>query len=351
VDAPVRAVPRGNPGRREGGLSTGEGEKEAEGSGTGLERLGRRLLIPLGLGVLVVVGLALSANPAELARSLRGFDVRLLIPVLSLSLLNYALRFIRWEVYLRRLEVRLPRGRSLAVFLAGFLLSVTPGKAGELGKAWLVRELGGGPALRVVPAVLAERVTDLLGVLLLIALGSLPFPGGPWIAAAGIAGVGVAVAVLTWRSVAARLFRILARLPVLGPRVPRLEELYDRLRSLLSPGLLLFALVLSVTAWGAEGVGFFLVVRQYAPKAGLLLSIFNYTGSTFLGALSMLPGGLGAAEGTLAALLHSQGLDTADAGSVTLVTRGATLWFAVFLGLLAVPFLARWLAGRRGVST
>ena len=345
MDAPVRAVSGGGPGRREGRLSAGE--REGEGSGTGLERLGRRLLVPLGLGVLVVVGLALSANPAELARSLRGFDVRLLIPVLSLSLLNYALRYIRWKVYLRRLEVRLPRGRSLAVFLAGFLLSVTPGKAGELGKAWLVRELGGGPALKVVPAVLAERVTDLLGVLLLIAIGSLPFPGGSWIAAAGIAGVAVAVAALTWRSVAALLFRFLARFPILGPRVPRLEELYDRLRSLLSPGLLLFALVLSVAAWGAEGVGFFLVVRQYAPKAGLLLSIFNYTGSTFLGALSMLPGGLGAAEGALAALLHSQGLDTADAGSVTLVIRGATLWFAVFLGLLAVPFLARWLAGRR----
>ena len=65
-----------------------------------------------------------------------------------------------------------------------FLLSVTPGKAGELGKAWLVRELRGGPALRVIPAVLAERLTDLLGVLLLIAVGSLPFPagaqGGAW---------------------------------------------------------------------------------------------------------------------------------------------------------------------------
>ena len=60
----------------------------------------------------------------------------------------------------------------------------------------------------------------------------------------------------------------------------------------------------------------------------------------------MLPGGLGAAEGSLAALLHAQGLDTADASSVTLVTRGATLWFAVLLGLAAVPFVARWLARR-----
>lgn len=317
-----------------------------EESGTGLERLGRRLLVPLGLGVLVVVGLALSANPRELARSLQGFDLWLLVPVLSLSLVNYALRYARWEVYLSRLGVRLPRSRSLAVFLAGFLLSVTPGKAGELGKAWLVRELGGGPALKVVPAVLAERVTDLLGVLLLIAVGALPFPGGPWIAAAGIAGVALAVAALTWRGVAEWLFRLLGKLPVVGLRVPGLVELYERLRSLLSPGLLLFALALSVVAWGAEGVGFFLVVREYAPRAGLLLSIFNYTGSTFLGGLSMLPGGLGAAEGALAALLHSQGLDTADAGSVTLVTRAATLWFAVLLGLAALPFLARWLRKR-----
>jgi glycosyltransferase 2 family protein len=305
--------------------------------------------VPLGLGALVVLGLALTAHPRDLARSLRGFDLRLLIPVLSLSLVNYVLRFVRWEVYLSRLEVRLARSRSLAVFLVGFLLSVTPGKAGELGKAWLVRELGGGPALRVVPAVLGERLTDVLGVLLLIALGSLPFPGGPWIAAAGLAVVAAAIAVLTWQRLAARLFSWLRRLPVLGPRVPHLEEIYASLRSLLSPGLVLLALALSVAAWGAEGLGFFLVVREYAPGAGLLLSIFNYTGSTFLGALSMLPGGLGAAEGALAALLHSQGLDTADAGSVTLLIRGATLWFAVLLGLLALPFAARWL-GRREKS-
>jgi len=349
VDAPLRAVPGGGPGRRAGGLKPEAKAGPREESGSGLERIGRRLLVPLGLGALVALGLALTAHPRDLLRSLRGFDLRLLVPVLSLSLLNYALRYVRWEIYLRKLGVALTRGRSLAVFLVGFLLSVTPGKAGELGKAWLVRELGGGPALRVVPAILAERLTDLLGVLLLIALGSLPFSGGPWIAAAGIAAVAATVAALSWRRAAERLFSLMERLPVVGVRVSHLRELYDRLRSLLSPGLLLLALAVSVAAWGAEGVGFFLVVRQYAPGAGLPLAIFNYTGSTFLGALSMLPGGIGAAEGSLAALLHSQGLDTADAGSVTLLIRGATLWFAVLLGLLALPFVARRL-GRREKS-
>src|SRR5206468_2138178 len=81
VDAPLRAVPGGGAGRREGRLSpVAPSETPAtdldplptgspEGKGPGLDRLGRRLLVPLGLGVLVVVGLALTANPRELARS------------------------------------------------------------------------------------------------------------------------------------------------------------------------------------------------------------------------------------------------------------------------------------------
>lgn len=320
---------------------------EAEESGTGLERLGRRLAVPLILGLLVMAGLVLTASPRELMASLRRLDPGLLPWVLGLSLVNYGLRFVRWEVYLGRLGVRLARAKSLGVFLVGFLLSVTPGKAGELGKAWLVRELGGGPALRVVPAVLAERVTDLLGVLALIAVGALAFPNGSWIAGLLLSAVAGMVLALTWRPLADFAFRIAARLPVVGPRTPSLIELYDRLRGLLSPGLLLGALVLSVIAWGAEAVGFWLVVREYAPDAGLLAALFNYTGATVVGSLSMLPGGLGAAEGSMAALLNAQGLDTADANLVTLVVRGATLWFAIVLGLLALPVVVRWLTRRQ----
>jgi uncharacterized protein (TIRG00374 family) len=299
------------------------------------------------LGALVVVGLALTAHPRELISSLRVFDLRLLVPVLGLSLLNYALRYLRWEIYLRRVGATLSWGRSLAVFLVGFLLSVTPGKAGELGKAWLVREVGGGAALRIVSAVLAERLTDVLGTLVLVALGALPLPGGPWIAAAGLAEVTAVVLLLTWRRAAERVFAMLRRMPVVGPRVPHMAEMYDRLRELLSPGLAVLATLLGTVAWGAEGLGFWLVVRNYAPKADLLVSIFNYTAANVLGGLSMLPGGLGAAEGSLAALLHGQGLDTADASSITLVIRGATLWFSVLLGLFALPLVARWLAARR----
>ncbi|MBV8199619.1 MAG: flippase-like domain-containing protein [Acidobacteria bacterium] len=310
-----------------------------------LYHLGRRLLPVFALGLLVMAGMVSVAHPRQFVAQLRHFDFALLAPILVLSLVNYALRFVRWELYLRALGTRLPLGHSLGVFLAGFLLSVTPGKAGELGKAWLVRELGGGPALRVAPAVVAERVTDLLGVAALLAVGALPFPGGPWWAALGLVALGVAL--FTWQRWADWLFAHLARLPVVGRRAGALATVYQGLRNLLTPRLLAMGLLVATLAWGAEGAGFVVAVRAYAPRAGFLAGIFDYTASTFLGSASMLPGGLGAADGTLAALLRAQGLNTARATLVTFIIRGATLWFAVALGLLAVPVVAHWLAMRR----
>lgn len=332
----------GNPAPPENGNAENGNPANANAVPAGaFEHLGRRLLAPALLAVLALVGLTLFADARELAAALGRFNLALLWPVLALSLVNYGLRFVRWEVYLRHLGVRLPLPSSLAVLLVGFLLSVTPGKAGELGKAWLVRELGGGPARRVVPAVLAERVTDLLGVVLLIALGALalPAPAGWWLAAGGVAAVTLAVALLTWRSAARRLFAAAERLPRLGRHAHHLEEVYERLVGLLSPGMLAAGLALSAAAWGAEGVGFWIVIGGYVPAASPLRAVFDYSASTLAGAISMLPGGLLAAEGSLAALLGAQGLDRAAAASATLIIRGATLWFAVLLGLVALPWV------------
>jgi uncharacterized protein (TIRG00374 family) len=315
-----------------------------------LDRLGRRLVAPLALGLLAVVGLTLFADARDLLARLADFDLALLVPVLGLSLVNYALRLVRWRLYLGALGVELSAGRSLAVHLVGFLLSVTPGKAGELGKAWLVRELGGGPARRAVPAVVAERLTDLLAVVLLVALGALAFPGGAWIAAGGTAAVAIAAAVLGWRRAAEALFARLERRRWIGPRVHHLHEAYERLRLLLRPRLLAAALALAVVAWGAEGIGFWLVVVGYAPGAGVAAAVFDYTASTFLGGLTLLPGGLLAAEGSMAALLDARGLDPASAASATLIIRAATLWFAVALGLAALPWTVRAVGRRRGAG-
>ncbi|MDX1501002.1 MAG: lysylphosphatidylglycerol synthase transmembrane domain-containing protein [Thermoanaerobaculia bacterium] len=315
-----------------------------------LRHLGRRLLVPAVLALAALLGLALVADARELADAVRGFDARLLAPVLALSLVNYLLRLARWQLYLKRVGVRLSFGDSVAVFLTGFLLSVTPGKAGELGKAWLVKALGGGVARRPVAVVLAERINDLLSMLVLTGLGALAFPGGGWVALSLLAGALLAVSVLLWRRAALAVLGAAHRLPLVHRMADTLVDVYDLLRGLLRPPWLAAGLALAIPAWGAEAIGFVLVVGSYQGDAGLLEGVFNYSASTLLGALSLVPGGLLVSEGALTALLNLQGLATPAAASATLIIRAATLWFAVALGVVALPFVLRRLRAERGAA-
>ena len=136
-----------------------------------MSRLSSALTLSTAAGAALYVAFAAFSGFREVGAHLHAFDWAAAAGALALASLNYAIRFVRWEHYLGRLGLRVPRGRSLGIFLAGFSLTVTPGKVGEVLKSYLLRESDGVPMARSAPIVLAERVTDLIGCLLLMLLG------------------------------------------------------------------------------------------------------------------------------------------------------------------------------------
>src|SRR5262249_20439359 len=155
-------------------------------------RLVRRLILAAVLGVIVAAGLVWSANLPATLEALRRFQWALVPLVVAATLANYGLRFVKWDFYLRCLAVPLPRRQSLQVFLAGFTMAITPGKVGEVLKAVLVRDLVGTELSRTASVVMAERLTDVAGVLALGALGGTALPAGPALLG------GIAVALVGW---------------------------------------------------------------------------------------------------------------------------------------------------------
>jgi uncharacterized membrane protein YbhN (UPF0104 family) len=77
-----------------------------------------------------------------------------------------------------------------------------------------------------------------------------------------------------------------------------------------------------------------------------MASIFVFAASTWVGGASMLPGGLGAAELTVAGLLlvtiDDPAMTSALAGTATLLIRFATLWFGVLIGIVALSRVSTW---------
>ena len=65
-------------------------------------------------------------------------------------------------------------------------MSVTPGKVGELFKSALLYELKRTPVSQSAPIVVAERITDLLALVILTAIGALALDVGAAVTAGGV---------------------------------------------------------------------------------------------------------------------------------------------------------------------
>jgi uncharacterized protein (TIRG00374 family) len=111
---------------------------------------------------------------------------------------------------------------------------------------------------------------------------------------------------------------------------------------LFAPRLLLVALALSLLGWLAEAWAFHWLLTVLGAELGLLQAVFVFTFAIVVGAVSMLPGGLGSAEATMVALLVALDVELETALAATAVIRAATLWFGVALGFVALaPALKR----------
>jgi glycosyltransferase 2 family protein len=303
----------------------------------------RRLLPGLVLGSVVLIGLALLGDLREVSRLLLQFKWGYFLAALALTLVNYTLRFFKWHFYLSQVGVRgLSWWQSLRLFVAGFPLAVTPGKIGDALKGVWLNRMSGLPVGRGVSVVLAERISDGLAVLILSILGVFAYPQY-WPVFGLILGTLVIIIIVSQiRPLALFFLDIAERIPVVKGIAPGLREFYEGSFALFRPGALLLAVGLGTISWLAEGIGFYLILLGLGVAPGtelLVLSIFILSFSTAVGAASALPGGLGAAEISIAGMLalminESPAIST----SATLLIRLATLWFGVVLGLITWTF-------------
>jgi glycosyltransferase 2 family protein len=304
-----------------------------------------RVTLGVATGVAIYVGFSVWAGARSVGHALATFDWSLALLALGLASLNYGVRFARWHYYLKVLGLRqVTVGHSFLIFLAGFSLTVTPGKLGEAVKALLLRESHGIPAARTAPIVIAERFTDLVACLLLACVGVFTFHIDRRFLATGAVLIGLGLVVVSVESVAMFFLRLSSRAPGLRSFTDKLHEAYQATAALLKPGPLLIAVLLSTLSWYFECVAFWVVVRGFPGSSiGMQAATFIYSSMTVAGALSFLPGGLGVTEAGMLALLGQLGVGTGRsvAAAATFVTRVCTLWYAVIVGLIALFAFAR----------
>jgi glycosyltransferase 2 family protein len=308
----------------------------------------RRVLFAMLLAVVVYGGFAVWQGLGKMEGELGRFAWWSFAAACALASGNYLLRWCKWEFYLARLNIQgVGPLDSLLTFLSGFVLTVTPGKVGEVFKSLVLFETHGVSVERTAPIVVAERLTDVIGVVVLIVAGSIGFRGGLLWAGLGAVAVALALAVVASKRVSHGIIRLLERLP--GPFAglgPKLHVAYDSLAMMVKPSNLIVPTLLSIGAWALECAALWVILRGFGQRTEFGLAMFFYATSTLAGALVPVPGGLGVTETSLKWQMHELGhVAPATSTAAMILVRFATLWLAVLVGFLSVSWLKRRHAG------
>ena len=294
------------------------------------------------LSVLVFAALSAFSDVRALGHSLSTFHWPSLAAALALVSGNYFLRFVRWQFYLRTLGVAVPGRLSALTFVSGFVMSVTPGKMGEVFKSVLLYQYRGIGIARTASIVVAERLLDLVALVVLVSLGSADFIHGRAIALAGAVLVLGIVLACTVRPLGHFILGLLGKVPKVSALAPKLRETYDALHELTRPVPFLISAAYALVGWALECVATWVLISGFAgAEISWRGATFGYAVGTLAGALSVLPGGLGVAElgmsGSFRAAAPMLGVATATAA--TILVRLCTLWYGVLLGAIALGWL------------
>ena len=300
----------------------------------------RAIILSLSIAALLYLTMVITTGAGQAWQAFSRLGIGGWLLLLSCSFASYLLRFIRWQYYLRRAGWKLPPLLHLAYYFAGFALTTTPGKAGETIRSVLLRPHG-IPYPTSLACFFSERLLDVIVVALLATLATfaihqqhtfiivlfvvtlivIPFVHSPLLLKL--------LHALHQRFASARIKDLLTKL---------IQLLHDA-RNFLALRPLYLGLLLGMLAWSLQGFAFYYIMQAIGFELALPLAMGIYAISLLAGALSMIPGGIGATEAAMALLLTAAGANPQLAVIAPVISRLSTLWFAVALGLLATSWL------------
>lgn len=299
-----------------------------------IEKIKRNLYIVFGSAILLYLIFAIFTNINDLASTLKSFNWFYLPLLLLFSYLNYLSRFVKWHYYVKLLKINTSMKLSFSIFMSGLAMSLTPGKMGEVLKSYMLKQTSGESISKTAPIVFIERVTDFLSLVLLSLIGAIYFNFG--IISTLIVGIFfiILVLIISNKEISFKLIDILQKIKIIKKQAKKLHDAYESSYKMLQFKPLTYMVLVSFIAWFFECLGFYFVLHNFDKNILFILPIFVYSFSTIIGSVTMLPGGLGATEGSLTYLLHINGFSKEEALASTFIIRTVTLWFALAIGVI-----------------
>ena len=287
-----------------------------------------------------------SLDPKDILLIKENFS-QILLGLLLISF-GYLFRYLRWRYLLGYLGLDVPLIKDFLIWMGSFAFTATPGKTGESIRSFILKDKFNIKYKESLFVMIYERFNDFLAVILICSFNikifrKLDFQYFYFLKICFF----ICIAIL---AIFFLLKRIIFLRRIFNTFKGRYSVIFHKFGNLiinlktsplLSFKVMFISTILGTSSWILEGVSFFLILKSFNAKINFNESAFIHLSSGLIGALSLLPGGIGSSELSSISLLTIFGIPFSTASSATIIIRIMTLWYATFCGLLCLIILQR----------
>jgi uncharacterized protein (TIRG00374 family) len=300
----------------------------------------KRRIVPVVVGLATVLGLVMVIQPSRVLGAIRGVDLRLVGAAMLLTAVFYTIQGVRWHFLLREAGVRLRLHESTLINLAGqSVTAVLP--LGDLTRALFASEATGAPFGAAAAAVTVQELTFTSLLVLSATPALIRVPGGWLITAVVLGGVVAVLLLLVVPAFYGAVRTLLRRLPLVSRSVDQVDTLRQQTMTLLTRPVALASGVIDLARVALAATAFQLLLLSMGIHRSWWLAVLVVAVAYVGGALSFLPGGIGANEASVIGVLVGFGVPAGQAAAVALLERIMLTGVPSVVGLLAYAAIHR----------
>ncbi|HLX58165.1 MAG TPA: lysylphosphatidylglycerol synthase transmembrane domain-containing protein [Ktedonobacteraceae bacterium] len=315
----------------------------------GKRLLNWRTIVPLVIVIVALVFFAKQAHidPHQMWIAIRAANIWFVLASFTIYYCSFPIRTLRWRMLLENVgytksnNVHLPKFPKLLeiLYISWFANVIVPAKLGDLYRAYLLRKEAGLPTSRTFGTVLAERLLDLVVLLLLFIPAVIislheNLPGQLKIGLAvtlALVAVGV-IALFVLRTVPTQIARLL-------PARFRGHYIHFQEGTLGSFRRVPTLSVLTLGVWACESLRFLFIALAFGLIGGNLVHIvaaalFIALGEALLTVVPFTGGGVGLVEGGMFAMIALFTANTSLAAAAILTDRIISLFSILVFGFI-----------------
>jgi glycosyltransferase 2 family protein len=308
-----------------------------------ISRFKHLIILTMVGSIVVFIVVALFGGVGKVVSTIESANLYLFAAAFALVFGGMLVRFGRWSYCLKRLKIRIPFKKSFTTYMSLYSMDITPGRVGRIVAGYTINRVAHSKFMKVAPIITIDIFSDFVGFAILALITSFFFHQFFWYVVLFVTLLSISFVFLLHEGA----YKLLRKSSFLRNAMNRfssnINDYYSSQNVLNNKRVYLTALVYTIPAELMDSLALYFSAVAVSVKALAVQSVFIYSVAQIFGMVSTLPGSVGVTDGTMVILLGSTfNISAALSSAITIMTRLATLWFSVIIGMIFFVYTLRY---------